>query len=231
MKIGIISDSHTYHDTIKIPEIETLIHCGDISSYGEIWEVNNFLKWFGNLKVKNKIFICGNHEVVVGRLGSNYVTQMVNDYNNEYDTNIIYLHESGIKIDGLNFWGSPYTPEFFDWQYMYRREEGERIWQHIPEDTDVLITHGPPAGILDTVTPFGHYDLTQAGCKALLEKVKQVKPKVHCFGHIHPQYGVRRLANPKLSETLFVNASICNERYIPVNKPIVVDTDTWEVVK
>jgi predicted phosphodiesterase len=111
MKIAFISDTHTYHENIQIPDCDILIHCGDISIYGEIFEVKNFLQWFGNQKARHKIFICGNHEVVVGNMNG-YVKKMVEDHNKYYMSNIVYLEETGVEVEGLKLWGSPYTPEF-----------------------------------------------------------------------------------------------------------------------
>ena len=88
--------------------------------------------------------------------------------------NAIYLEDSGVVIDGLKFWGSPWTPEFFDWAFNARR--GLQLfdkWQKIPLDTDVLITHGPPAGILDlVVTRQGE---AQVGCNDLLRRIHELK--------------------------------------------------------
>jgi len=235
MKICFISDTHTYHDAVKIPNgIDILVHCGDNTIYGEDWEMRNFITWFGNQKPKHKIFINGNHEMMVWKrsLDKGGITkQMVDNHNKYHMTNIHYLEESGVEIEGLKFWGSPYTPEFFDWAYMYSRNgEGKDIWAKIPEDTDILITHGPPETMLDRVKPVAHYYSPLGGCPYLLEKVAEVKPKIHAFGHIHHEYGTRRPANPKYAETLFVNASTCDGRYVPKHPPIVVDTETWEHV-
>lgn len=228
-KICIISDTHTYHARVNIPKgVDILVHCGDNTIYGEPWEFQNFLTWFGDQKPKHKIFVNGNHEVVVARQGQ--VKDMVRRHNANYFTNLHYLEESEVVVEGLKFWGSPKTPEFFDWAYMYKREDGERQWMGVPDDVDVLITHGPPAGVLDKVKPMGIYTREKAGCDDLLAKVKEVKPKLHCFGHIHYTYGWLKMANPAIP-TLFVNAATCDSRYVPVHKPIVVDTDTWEVVE
>jgi Icc-related predicted phosphoesterase len=222
MKIVFISDTHTYHNAVKIPDGDILVHCGDTTIYGEIWEMKNFLNWFGQQKHQYKIFINGNHEVQVWI--RNYTKQMVADHNKECLTDICYLEESGVEIEGIKFWGSPYTPEFFNWAYMYDREDGKRRWAVIPNDTDVLITHGPPAGVLDEVEPFGRYDRSKSGCDDLLDKVKEIKPRIHAFGHIHAHSGWR-----KEDETLFINASTCNDKYIPVSAPIVVNTESWKV--
>jgi len=230
MRICFISDTHTWHGNIVIPQADILVHCGDNTIYGEIWEMKNFIEWFGNQKPKHKIFINGNHEVMVAKLG-NYTKQMVNDFNKYNFTNVCYLEDEAIEIEGVKFYGSPWTPEFFpeNWAYQLYPDKAELLWGAIPEETDVLITHGPPCGVLDAVRPFGRYDRTNAGCPELMKRVKELKPKVHAFGHIHHEYGYRKLANPAVP-TLFVNAAICNANYNPVNKPIVVDTDTWEIV-
>jgi Icc-related predicted phosphoesterase len=92
-----------------------------------------------------------------------------------------------------------------------------------------LLHTARPYGVLDDVKPFSQYQDDHAGCAALLDKIKEVKPKVHAFGHIHQHYGTKRLANSVFIETLFINASTCNSRYVPVNPPIVVDTETWSL--
>lgn len=236
MRICIVSDTHGYHNSVVMPsDIDILIHCGDSTINGEMWEMKNFLEWFSNQKAVHKIFINGNHEVQVCKKSLNstrsFTQLMVDEHNKNFFTDIIYLENQSIEIEGLKFYGSPMTPEFFDWAYMYSRNgEGKEIWAKIPDNTDVLITHGPPETVLDSVRPTWGYPSLFAGCPYLLERVAEIKPKIHAFGHIHSTYGTRRLANPKFSETLFVNGATCNERYVPVNPPIVVDTETWEVV-
>lgn len=130
---------------------------------------------------------------------------------------IIYLNDSGTTIDGIKVWGSPVTPWFFSWAFNKRRGEGIRKhWNLIPTDTDLLITHGPPYGILDAVI-----NQRRTGCKDLLQKVQEVKPKVHVFGHIHESYGVQ-----KTMGTQFINCCLLNESYELVNKPV-----TFEIAK
>ena len=223
-RLIICSDTHGYHKGIEnMPEGDIFIHCGDNTIYGETWEMDNFLNWLGTLKFKNIVFINGNHEVVVGKT-KGLTKKMVDNYNKYHFTKIHYLENESVEIGGLKFYGSPMTPEFFDWQYMYSRNgEGKDIWAKIPEDTDILISHGPPETVLDSVKPWGHYYSPFAGCPHLLERVSVVKPILHCFGHIHGSRSHRRLANPKFNETLFVNSSICDESYKPVNKPYVID--------
>ena len=122
-----------------------------------------------------------------------------------------YLDDSGCEIEGIRFWGSPITPEFCNWAFMREPRDIGRHWDAIPDDTDVLITHGPPHGILDQCPD-------SVGCEQLLEAVKRVGPKVHAFGHIHEGHGIL-----EKDGTTFVNASIMDGRYRPVNAPIGVE--------
>jgi len=162
----------------------------------------------GRLDFKHVLLIAGNHDWVFER--KRQVRRLLK--------NITYLEDSGIEIDGVKFWGSPHQPWFFDWAFNLPRNgpELERAWSLIPDDTDVLITHGPPHGILDQ--PFGSGE--HAGCELLLKRVKEIRPRVHIFGHIHGSYGRQRVG-----ETLFLNACLCNEAYEPVNPPHVIDVD------
>jgi hypothetical protein len=124
-------------------------------------------------------------------------------------TSAIYLENSGTTINGVSLWGSPYTPEFLHWAFMYPRgAAADRYWDQIPTGLDVLITHGPPAGILDqTVAGEAHL-----GCEELLQAVAQKKPRVHVFGHIHG--GAGTFQN---EATYFVNAAYLNEQYRPLD--------------
>jgi len=123
------------------------------------------------------------------------------------------LINEGIVIDGVSFWASPYTLTKFNWAFMKPENELEEIWRYIPDKVDVLITHGPPRGILDLTISGEH-----AGSQSLLDRSRIVKPKVHVFGHIHETYG-----SQYNREVHYINASILNEYYQMVNKPVVID--------
>ncbi|MCU0866457.1 MAG: metallophosphoesterase, partial [Planctomycetes bacterium] len=125
-----------------------------------------------------------------------------------------YLEDSEVTVDGVRIWGSPWQPWFYDW--AFNLERGPAIaakWDRIPAGIDVLVTHGPPAGILDR-TDQGD----AVGCADLLAAVRRVRPKLHVFGHIHEAYGTLEQDGVR-----FVNASNCSVRYRPVQPPIVVD--------
>ena len=126
----------------------------------------------------------------------------------------IYLEDEAATLDGVRFWGSPWQPRFYDWAFnLERGSEIRAKWDLIPAATDVLITHGPP---------LGHGDLTsggkRVGCADLLDRIHQLRPTFHFFGHIHEGYGVTRDG-----DTTFVNASVCDLGYRPVRVPVVVD--------
>lgn len=202
-----LSDTHGKHHQLKLPNADVLIHAGDVSSRGQEFEIQNFLHWMAELDYEHKIFIAGNHDFYFERTSEAEILRQI-------PKGITYLCDSGITINGVNIWGSPITPFFFNW--AFNRKRGSEIRQHwnlIPPDTDVLITHGPPVGILDFTQNGQH-----AGCEDLLVKIEEVKPKVHIFGHIHEGYG-----DININDTRFINASVLNEQYALVNQPIVFE--------
>ena len=207
MQIVVISDTHGKHHDVKVPDGDILIHAGDVSRCGTIEQVMDFLEWFAAQKHVHKIFIAGNHDFFFEETDSKKIRRII-------PKEIIYLNDSGIAINGVKFWGSPITPWFNNW--AFNRERGTEIkrhWDLIPNDTDVLITHGPPFGILDE-TVYGK----RTGCEELLLRVYQVKPQYHIFGHIHEDYG-----SFAEGETTFVNASVLDDWYEMKNKPIILD--------
>ena len=193
MKIICISDTHNLHKDLRIPEGDILVHAGDLTCVGGIDEIKQFNIWLGTLPHRYKIVIAGNHDLYLEAVPSS-ANLLIN--------NAIYLNDSGVEIEGLKIWGSPISPNYQDW--AFNRERGETIrkhWEMIPEDTDILITHCPPFGILD-FTDTGKHE----GCQDLFEIVQQkIKPRLHIFGHLHYAHG-----QVKVNETIFVNASIVN---------------------
>lgn len=203
MRLVIISDTHT--EQIPVPDGDVLIHCGDHTYQGRYEESVRALSWFNNHPHKHKIMIAGNHELGWRDEGSR------KELLHAFAPDCIYLHHESTTINGVKFFGSPYQPEFFDWAFQFPRGEPlKRIWSEIPDDTDILITHGPPYMIGDSDSHFGDEDL--------LTRVLEVKPKVHCYGHAHGGYGVREFHGIK-----FVNAAILNDNYVVRNEPIIID--------
>jgi len=206
MKLSFISDTHSLH--YQLPELgsgDVLIHCGDFTGRGTSGEAMDFAEYMAEQNFTHKIVIAGNHDECLD-----------NGYRDEVeacleDNGIIYLNDSGVEIDGVNFWGSPIQPQFYNW--AFQRERGAEIrvhWDMIPQNTDVLLTHGPPYGILDLCNHGG-----RAGCEELLEVVRAIKPKINAFGHIHEGYGVLEEGG-----TTFINA--CNlDAYYKMSHPVI----------
>lgn len=205
MKLVFLSDTHGKHGEIQLPEGDILIHAGDLSMRGKPPELQDFLEWFSTRPHPHKIFIGGNHDFMLER-SSKAFSQLIPE-------NCTYLLHETTVCEGIRIWGSPITPWFYDWAFNRRRgSDIRRYWDRIPADTDILVTHGPPMGVLDKTTR-GEY----VGCEELRLAIERVKPKIHVFGHIHEAYG-----EIQQGETLYLNASILNVRYQATNPPHVI---------
>lgn len=201
MRLVLISDTHGYHEELDIPQGDVLIHAGDLTRRGGVDEVEEFGRWLTALPHPHKLVIAGNHD---------WCFQVEPTAARRALGEVTYLQDSGTAIRGLRFWGSPWQPEFMNWAFnLPRGGPLAEKWADIPEDTDVLITHGPPLGVLDIVR-----DGTAAGCEDLSRRLDSVRPALHVFGHIHEARGSHQAA-----QTLFVNASIGFTNH----GPIVVD--------
>jgi Icc-related predicted phosphoesterase len=216
MRICCISDTHGEHWNIKLlPEAEMLIHAGDLCLRGSIEELDKATAWLQALREKYElvISIAGNHDWPLVR-EPDLAQRMMRD------RGITYLQDSGLHYKGLHFWGSPWTPTFFNWAFMLPRSGSEiaEKWKMIPDNTDVLITHGPPYGILDP-----GLQAANVGCEALVRRVTELPNlKLNVFGHLHEGHGIHKWIDPK-HPTTFVNASLLNDSYRPVYQPIVVE--------
>lgn len=224
MRIVCISDTHNRLDEVNVPDGDVLIHAGDATMGGKLKELTKFNFDLGKLSHKYKFICAGNHDWLFEKEPS-FARSLI--------TNGTYLQDQEIIVDGVKFYLSPHQPVFYNWAFNLKRgAQLRQKWMLIPQDTDVLVTHGPPLGFGDTVTrdmginwesgegnDFG-YRTEHVGCADLAEIIEKVKPKIHVFGHIHVAYGVYYGEH-----TMYVNASICDEKYYPSNKPIVIDFD------
>jgi Icc-related predicted phosphoesterase len=207
MRLVCLSDTHGLHAALHVPEGDVLVHAGDVSKHGTPEQIAEFDRWLGTLPHARKVVVAGNHDFLFERNPA---------LARELITHAEYLQDRALVVGGVRFYGTPWQPRFFDWAFNLDRGEPLRHkWSLIPADVDVLITHGPPEGILDR-TVRGE----RAGDRDLRERVEQLAPRVHLFGHIHEAYGTARLDGLR---TQFVNASICTLEYRPTNAPIVVD--------
>jgi Icc-related predicted phosphoesterase len=206
-----LSDTHSRHrDLRNLPAADIIIHAGDVSAHGTESEVLDFICWFCGLDYEYRIFIAGNHDFYFEQKTTAQIRRMLSG-------NAHYLCDSGVEIGGVKFWGTPVSPRRNKvWAFnRVRGEELRRHWAFIPRDTDVLITHSPPAKILDLAADGEH-----TGCKDLLKTVRQINPRYHLFGHIHESYGTE-----KHGETTFVNASLMNDESKPINAPVTIEIE------
>ena len=205
VRLVLVSDTHCYHERIALPDGDVLVHAGDFSSSGSQRQARAFAEYFRALPHPHKVVIAGNHDRCIER--DPHLAGVL-------FASCHYLFDSGATVSGLSFWGSPWQPWFLDWAFNLPRGEALRQkWQLIPEGIDVLVTHGPPHGILDRT--FGG---DEAGCEELRNEMQRIKPRLHVFGHIHEGYGWLRRG-----PTLHVNAASCTFAYEPINRAIVVD--------
>ncbi|MEM7384020.1 MAG: metallophosphatase domain-containing protein [Verrucomicrobiota bacterium] len=217
MKITCISDTHGHHAdlTPDLGEGDLLLHTGDFMRAGNLEsEVHDFLKWMSEQPFTSRVLIAGNHD----RLFENEPA-LVRELLREYP-GIHYLQDQFLELpdSGLSIYGTPWQPAFHNWAFNLPRsgEALKNVWSAIPDGVDILLTHGPPQGILDTSGPPWHQPLL--GCELLEAKVKEIQPRLHVFGHIHGGYGMKTLG-----ATCFVNAAVVDERYQYAQKPVVID--------
>ncbi len=228
MRITCISDTHTkqrYIEPASLPGGDLLIHAGDLMNSGrDPVDIEDFMSWFDSqAQYDTKVFIAGNHD----RLFEDFperTMEIINSYKW-----IDYLQDEELKLyfDGPNgdepennvkIYGSPWQPWFHNWAFNLPRKGVELMskWEQIPQNTDILITHGPPMGYGDTSgAPYWEPNL---GCELLRARVDVIKPKIHVFGHIHGGYGYYFNGH-----THFINAAILDERYNYTNQPITFD--------
>jgi len=221
-----------------MPEGDILLCAGDITAKGERSTIDDFNQWIGELPYKATIVVAGNHDFCLEKSISKSERLL---------SNAIYLQDDFFEYEGIKIYGSPWQPEFYDWAFnLPRGEPLRKVWAKIPEDTDVLVTHGPPWGVLDEV-PQRHSG--HLGCEDLTARLDNLHVKLHVFGHIHSSYGIafhprdpdpnpiaqipyhidpleRTVIDNRILGTCYVNASICTEKYEPINAPIVVEIET-----
>lgn len=246
LKIVHVSDTHgaKFHTRLVIPECDILIHSGDIGGRTTPYELTEFLEWFKEQPSKIKIWTPGNHDICMDKEWlqkewDNDILKLLAKQAYE-DSQEILTKYSSIKLlinkdyvyEGVKFYGSPYTPSFHRRNWVFNRDRGEEIakeWAKIPSDTNVLITHGPPYGVLDVIPESFkefHSEDTRRGCEDLIKVIKNrlVNLKLHCFGHIHDgPTGIIRYAVSNTRWVTFSNGSVISNYYnlIGKNPPII----------
>lgn len=205
MKIVCISDTHGFHSRLKMPKGDVLIHAGDATQIGKPEECLEFISWFQAQRYPYKLFVPGNHDFGFDRQA--WLRQLLHAPHR----GVYFLQDSGVEIGGLLFYGAPWIPNLKGWAFYGDELLLTLKFAKIPDQTNVLITHGPPEGLMDDC---GHH----VGSPELKKRLEQLRPlghlKLHVFGHIHEGYGRQNGS---------VNAAICTGEYMPTNPPIVVE--------
>ena len=191
MKVAAFSDSHNYHHMLTIPEVDLLVSAGDWTNWGGLGEIQNFLDWVAVQPVKYKVITAGNHDIAADEQ-----RPLVKLMCKERGIHILY--DEMIKLEDKRIYGSPRTPEYGSYAFMYDRAE-MGIWKDLPKKLDLLITHGPPMGVLDDTRGI------HAGCHDLMVAVAEKKPRFHVFGHIHQGHGAL-----EKDTTQFYNVAVFN---------------------
>lgn len=218
MKIVCISDTHNQQRNVMLPPGDVLVHAGDMTNHGTPVEIYQVALWIDKHRknYKSVVITPGNHDILFEKdeiWAREYFSGM---------KNVHVLINQEVVIDGMRFWGSPWTKRFFNW--AFNSDDLQSHWGMIPSDTDVLVTHEPPLGIGDFIE---YQDLPglprskereHLGCSLLKKKVEELQPRLHIYGHIHGGAGTRRLGR-----TIMVNAAQLDDRYQHVHEPIVVE--------
>lgn len=213
MIIDCISDLHGFKPSLSGGDL--LIIAGDLTARDTADQHGKYCHWQYDLPYEKIVFIAGNHDGYIEKRPDLYLDGC------SKDGKVVYLQDSGIEYKGFKIWGSPWTPTFYNWHFM--KDRGEPIkekWDLIPDDTEILITHGPPFGIQDEVVMSSRAKEGKfAGCEELRNALERLKKlKLHVFGHIHNSYG-----KVVVNGVIHVNAAIMDEEYRPVNKPITIE--------
>lgn len=205
-KICAISDTHGKDMWLDLPKCDILLFCGDFGIFDKS-SLSYANYWFGKQDATHKIFVSGNHDRYLEILGKEKCKELF--------TNVTYLQDEMVAIEGLRIYGSPWTPIFNNWAFMKPRgsKDLQEIWAKIPENLDFLVTHGPPYQILDE-----SYRGENCGCEILHREVFKKKPKHSVFGHIHGSYG-----NKKVNNIHFYNCSVLDEDYKMTNNPTIIE--------
>jgi len=226
-----LSDTHGRHNEItelygELPYVDIIVHSGDCTRYGEFEETDLFMNWFSNRNAMHKVLVAGNHDFVLQQTDRrNWL--LANNYG------VTYLEDSFININGLGIYGSPWSPVFGMWAFMkHRNAELDEVWQKVPTDgsVDLLVTHTPRYGRFD-VSVRGNYNV---GCEMLANRINDINPKVHVFGHIHECGGmIKEETEVPLKGMISLNASLLNIRYILANPIWIWDTETnnWSSIE
>jgi hypothetical protein len=180
MRLVAVADTHTFHDDLEVPDGDVFVHAGDLCRRGDLDELKGVAGWIHALPHRHKVVVAGNHDWAFAREPAAARALL---------GPVHYLEDRALTIEGVRFYGSPWQPAFHDWAFNLPRGAAlAEVWAKIPLGLDVLITHGPPAGVGDRA-----FDARGAGCADLRARCDLAAPRLHVFGHIHQDGGVWRI--------------------------------------
>lgn len=207
MKIACLSDTHEKHSKInEFPEADIFIFAGDFTNRGSLRSADQFNQWLGSLPYEHNIVICGNHEIGFDHKSKEEIQKIL--------SNAIYLDQNFVEINGVKIWGEPRQPEFRNWAFNKKFDDMKNCWELIPDDIDILLTHGPPKDYGDRTS-----DGRNVGCVYLNQFIKKNKiPYIVC-GHIHEARGQYNMYD---SSVVLNVSAINNKDYSIIDNPIVV---------
>lgn len=228
MRIACVSDLHENLPTI--PECEVLCIAGDLTfgfkgdlASQQRWLLNEFREWIEQVPAEHVVCVAGNHDQCIESWGWPEVLNEVEKLH--------YLEDSGVELDGVKFWGTPWQPWFYSWAFNAPERHGEEFltekFAMIPADTDVVVCHGPPLGYGDQVgDPFAPDRSRQprVGSGAMTARLLEVQPRLMVCGHIHSGYGKYTMWHGVEADspcTVVRNAALVNNEYKPVNDVMV----------
>lgn len=226
MKVTFISDTHVRHLDVKLPGGDILVFSGDCMGSGyRPNELKDFIKWFGDQPYTYKVFVGGNHD----RFYENDPVTSGKWFEAASSHGVTVLCNQGVELGGLKIYGTPYQPYFCDWAFnVPDSDKLYWIYKNIPENLDILVTHCPPYDILDKShlprpgwgrtgeEPLGSQELSK-----VISELGGAAPRYHCFGHIHGDGG----KTVTVGNTTYINASVCDEGYSPVNQILTLDIE------
>jgi Icc-related predicted phosphoesterase len=229
MKIVCISDTHAKQiPDDQMPDGDVLVHAGDITNNGKLTQLAQMSAWLRHLadtKYEHVVCIAGNHDFILDAFRIEGLEEELKE--GFFNGRVHYLRDESLWLNfsgrTIKFYGTPWTV-CGDWAFseMDRMKRLE-MFNKIPMDTDILISHGPPYSILDRCDN-GAHGFGSVGDLELLGAVERVRPRIHCFGHIHDSYGILNLG-----DTTFVNAAVTrvkpseSDPYPLQNPPIVIE--------
>jgi Icc-related predicted phosphoesterase len=213
--INVCAISDIHGNLVDVPKCDLLLICGDLSpthnhnvTFQASWINTNFKNWINNIEAKEIVYIAGNHDFVFQE----------KKHLIEFDKiNGTYLEDSGVNLFGLNIYGTPHQPVYYDWSFNLTEPELEKKWALIPNDTNILVTHGPPLGYGD-LTDRGE----RVGSWTLANRIKDLALlKLHTFGHIHSDRGQWHLNSATLA-----NVTVLDERYKVAYPPMLFSVES-----